>query len=270
MTLVLRLVRIAVIAAIATVVGAVLAGTLPALLGGESYVVDTAIMQPALQVGDLAVITPARVDQLVAGDVIIYRAPDDSHAVLTRRVLHSEADGTGSGIYKLQVRGDSEATSEQIVAPGSSRLGHLQVSLPRIGLIVGFANSLFGKVLLLGVPLAVFALDYVRKRRATYSPRATEVGAKRHAAAAEVDVRRAPLLPEATAQPAASAKREVDARRVAALLDSGQRALAAGYAHLALRAAEGALVLEPTSAAAALLKRIAQTQLDSQRAHVVV
>jgi len=45
-----------------------------------------------------------------------------------------------------------------------------------------------------------------------------------------------------------------DAVRIQALLESGRRALSAGFPQLAARAADGALGLDPYSEAAALLK----------------
>ena len=231
-----RVARYGAILALGVMVLAMLAATVPSLLGDETFVVEGRTMQPALQSGDLAVIRPTRVDQLVAGDIIVYRTPVDASMVVTRRVLHAESDPS-TATWKLQVRGDSEPSSEQISVPASSQLGRMELSVPRLGTLVSVGNGLAGKALLVGVPLVLLALAQRRRPSRETSP--------------------------------AKPQTKVDAARVAALLASGQRALAAGFPELALRAAEGALVLEPDSAAAALLKRIAQSALESQHANAV-
>ena len=101
-------------------------------------------------------------------------------------------------------------------------LGRLVYSVPRLGLLAGFASDTVGKIVLLGIPGLVLAIDslYTRMRR------------RRGAVGVSVD----------------------DAARIQGLLDSGRRALGAGYPQLAARAADGVLDLEPHNEAAALLK----------------
>jgi hypothetical protein len=54
-------------------------------------------------------------------------------------------------------------------------------------------------------------------------------------------------------------------KRVPALVELGRRALREGQPHLAVRAAEGALALEPYNRAAWLLQKEAQRSLEKQR-----
>jgi signal peptidase I len=229
MSHVLRLLHLVVTLGLLIVTATMLIATVPALFGNESFVVSADNMQPALAVGDLAIVKPTRVEEIASRDIVVYRLPQDPRTVLTRRLLHSEPGKAGG--LALQVRGDSEPSTEQITVQAGSVLGHLQVSVPRVGRLVEFGNSLAGRALLLGLPVVLLAIDRARKR---------------------------------LAQPPAADTPET--ARISALLNTGQRALAAGYPELALRAADGALALDQTDAAAALLKRIALSAMESQRA----
>jgi signal peptidase I len=230
---VLTAVRIVAMLGLLVVTGTMLVATVPALFGTESFVVSVTNMQPALAVDDLAFVKPTAVEEIAPRDIIVYRLPQDPATVLTRRMLYSEADERGG--QKLQVRGDSEPSAEQVTVQRGSQLGRLQLSVPRVGVLVSFGNSMAGRALLLGLPLVLLIVDHARKRLAKDSAAAV-VGPP------------------------------IDLARLDALLDTGQRALAAGYPELAMRAADGALALDHTNAAAALLKRVAQSALDSRRA----
>jgi signal peptidase len=188
-----------------------LAGTLPSLVGFESFVVPTATMQPSISSGDLAVVRPTLASALVAGDVITYRMPYNPDLVLTRRVLFVEPDPAGQ--LSIQTRGDAEAAAEQVIVAPHMPIGRVVYSIPRLGVVLDLLNHAAGKVLLLGLPAVLFVIDLLRPR---------------------LDRRRA--------------------SRPSALVAAGQRALHAGYADLALTAAEGALAVAPDDAAALRLK----------------
>src|SRR5258708_21911265 len=124
-------------------------------------------MQPALQVGDLAVVGPVSADGLTVGDIVTYRTPGDQNTAITRRIVWSDT-ATAPGRLNLGTRGDSDPTTEQVTVGQHTVLGRLVYSVPRLGLLAGFANSVLGKMVLLGVPgllLAVDLLRAVRRRR---------------------------------------------------------------------------------------------------------
>lgn len=198
---------------------ALMCATLPSALGNESFVVSAANMAPAMQPGDLAVVSPTRASALALNDVITYRMPQNPDVVLTRRVLFIDHDA--SGRLSLQVRGDGEPVAEQVSVDSTAVLGRLMFSLPRLGMLVDFARGLPGKAVLFGLP----ALLYVTTR-----------------------------LPQ---------PKTVDQEaRVEALLRTGRRALEAGHAELALRAAEGVLALDQYNRGAWILKAAARKALE--------
>ena len=217
----LAFVHVSAVLVVVGLVGALLAGILPALLGDESFVVANRNMQPVLQVGDLAIVGPVGADRLAVGDVVTYRTPPDLDTAVTRRIISLDTD-SASGRLSLQTRGDSDPASEQVTVARNAVLGRLIFNIPRLGLLAGFANNPAGKILFIGIPALLLAADSLRSR-----------------------VRRRRVLVGVSSN---------DAVRIQALLESGRRALSAGFPQLAARAADGALGLDPYSEAAALLK----------------
>jgi signal peptidase I len=208
-----------------------LAGTLPGLVGFESFVVPTATMQPTIRSGDLAVVRPTRAAELAEGDIITYRMPYNPDLVLTRRVMSVENDVAGQ--LNLQTRGDAEATAEQVTVASHTPIGRVAYSIPRLGVLLELLNQPAGKATLLGLPAVLWIIDLLGSR-----------------------LRRRPAEP----------KRRPNAERVGALVAAGHRALRAGYADLAFKAARGALALEPDDAAAMLLadRALAMGQVEAE------
>jgi signal peptidase I len=227
---------------------ALLAGILPTLVGDESFIVTSRNMQPALQVGDLAVVAPIAAGGLAVGDVVTYRNPPDLEIAVTRRIMSIDTDE--SGRLKMQTRGDSDPTSEQVIAAKSAVLGRLVYGVPRLGQLVGFANSMAGKILLLGIPALLLGVDYFRSRARRQRDHvvvvAIEPVARRVAPAVSID----------------------DTARIQGLLDSGRRALAAGFPELAARAADAVLGLDPHNQVAAFLKVQAIESREVDREYV--
>ncbi len=193
---------------------ALLAGSLTSVLGDESFVVPSSVMQPALQANDLAVISPVAATTLGVGDIITYRTPEDPDTVIVGRVLFIDTDAAGH--LQLQVRGDSDPTTHQANVAPSTTLGRVVYSVPRVGSLVQFAHGLAGKIVLFGLPGVLLLVDWLRSR-----------------------ARRRP--------------------RTSALVQTGWRALRAGYPELALRAANGALAADASNSAARALRDAALT-----------
>jgi signal peptidase len=228
----LALMQLAGIVALVGVSVLLAAGTLPGFLGFESFVVSTNSMDPTIQVGALAVVSPVKVEQLTAGDIITYRKPADPDMLVVQRLLFVDAEATDK--LNLQTRGDSEPASEQVSVLPHVTLGRVMYAIPGIGLLVDFLNQPLGKVLLLAAPVVFLAGDYllsrVRRRRSVV-----------------VTVDQMP--------------------RIDALLDYGRRALQSAHPHLALRAAQGVLSLDANNEAALGLNARALLALEDAREH---
>jgi signal peptidase len=210
--------------AMAVLIVALLAGTLPTLLGYESYVVSSASMEPALRVDDIAVVQPFKASELRAGDVITYRTPNQPALIITERLQSVQTDP--SRHLSFQTRGDANATPDKVDVEQAAVLGKLVFSIPKLGILIDFSKRTEGHVALLVVPGLLLLLEFIRGR----------IGRGRKAFV-EMQGRPAP-----------------DAARILALLEGGQRAMQAGHGQLATRAADGVLQLDPRSQDAWILK----------------
>jgi hypothetical protein len=123
----------------------------------------------------------------------------------------------------MQVTADLNPIPEPLSVEAGMTLGRLAFSIPRLGTLVDLVSQPIGRGLLLGVPGLLLIVDWLRGRLR-----------RRHLVAAPVAL--------------------TTAQRIEALLEGGRRALLAGHAQLAARAAEATLVLDPQNADAWRLK----------------
>lgn len=136
-----------------------LAGVVPTFLGYESYVVYSGSMEPAIHVGDLAIVGPIRPDQLTVGDVLTYRLPDRPETVVTHRLIKIET--SDPNLLAFETKGDANNVADRVlVAPGAV-LGRVAYTIPRIGYLVDFAKRTEGRLILLGGPGLILAVDYL-------------------------------------------------------------------------------------------------------------
>src|SRR5438046_1011105 len=116
----------------------VLAGTLPSLFGYESFVVYSGSMEPALGVGDLAVVQIQKSTELKEGDIITYRPAQQPELLVTHRIVHIGIDDR----VRLQftTKGDANNTEDQVAVRPEAVLGRVAYSLPKVGYLVDFAK----------------------------------------------------------------------------------------------------------------------------------
>src|SRR6188472_4042195 len=115
-----------------------LAGTAPTLVGFETFVVLSGSMEPALGVGDLAVVGAVRPEQLKVRDIISYRTPARPNVVITHRLV-----GLGrneAGRLTFETRGDANDSVDQVEVDSQAVLGRVIYAVPRIGYLVDFAR----------------------------------------------------------------------------------------------------------------------------------
>jgi signal peptidase I len=211
-----------------------MAGILPTIFGSESLAVSTSGMQPEIQLGSLAVVSPVKVEDLSVGDVIVYRKPQEPDFIVIQRLLNVDTDQPN--LLNLQVRGDSQPVAEQVSVASGVRLGRVVYSIPFLGRLVDFVNQFTGKLLLFGVPGVLLCVDYLLSH---------------------LHRRRPPTASNAPDH----------TQRVESLVDYARRALLAAQPELAIRAARGALLLDPRNADASGLAAQALKALDHAPEH---
>lgn len=227
------------LAAVAVLLGAillVLVGVGPTFVGYETFTVLSGSMEPAIKVGDLAVVQPVPTSQLGVGDIITYRTPTQPDVLVTHRVL--EVQRTEDGRYQFQTKGDANQVADLVLVEPGAVLGRVVYSVPYAGFIGDFAKRPTGVALFLGVPGLLLALDFLRERL------------RRPAAAREQPAPVAAAAPASNGTAAASA----DAAQAAELLRLGRQALEAGHRELAAQAADRVIQLDPRSEDGWILK----------------
>ncbi len=157
---------------------ALLAGTVPSLIGYESFVVFSGSMEPAIHVGDLAIVAPAKPVDLKVGDVVTYRLTDRPGVLVTHRIIQIGLDDKQNMIFTT--KGDANNSADQVQVDQGAVLGRVAFSIPQVGYLVDFAKRPEGRVLLLGIPGLLLALDYLlglrRRRKGVVSPARDESG----------------------------------------------------------------------------------------------
>lgn len=100
------------------------AGFLPA----KPVAVATGSMEPAIQVGDAAVIVTVNTDELKAGDVIQYRK--ENYTVI-HRIIEVTEDENGKRAFITQ--GDNNPTPDADPVPAGAVVGKMAFCIPKIG-----------------------------------------------------------------------------------------------------------------------------------------
>ena len=198
-------------------IGLVLAGTAPSVFGYESFIVYSGSMEPALGVGDLAVVAPTKPDQLHVGDILTYRPVEQPSLLVTHRLVDIGLDDIGQ--FTFHTKGDANNVIDRVAVSPGAVVGRVAYSIPKLGYLVDFAKRPEGRVLLIVIPGVLLAVHYL-------------LGARRRS--------RGPLrFPRSDA-----------AERVA----RGRIALNNGAVHAAMALADEAIASEPRLEAAWLLK----------------
>ena len=143
--------------------------SVPQLVGGDrSYVVMSGSMEPTISAGDVIVVGSVAISDVQLGDVVTFDRGE--RFPTTHRVVEIEGSGSEVG---LVTQGDANEDVDPEFVGESALVGRVQsigghlIVIPLFGHVVLFANTAGGMVLLVFVPLLLFALNevYVRMGR---------------------------------------------------------------------------------------------------------
>lgn len=122
----------------------------------KSYVVQSGSMEPAIAVGDLLLISPAA--SYTPREVITFR--DNQNRVVTHRVLEvKEAGSNPANKYNYLTKGDANQTPDAILINQTQVIGKVVQVIPKVGLLITFARSTVGIIVLLVIPTTLILLD---------------------------------------------------------------------------------------------------------------
>lgn len=137
--------------AVAAFLALALAGSLAPAFGWRLDVVRSGSMSPAINVGDLAVTSPERPEDLAVGDVACYRTSDGSY--VCHRIM--AMDGANSTII---TKGDANEDVDPYAVAYGDVEGKVAFTAPYLGHVVSFLHGPLGWtfIILLGA-LLVFS-----------------------------------------------------------------------------------------------------------------
>jgi signal peptidase I len=131
---------------------------LPGLVGLAPVIVISGSMEPTLHVGDIAVTRSVAIEKLKVGDVVTYHS---GSSLITHRIIRIEETPQGQ---LLELKGDANVTSDSELVPAERVAARVLYGVPKIGLVVAFANSQTGLTLLIIGPAVILALMWYRER----------------------------------------------------------------------------------------------------------
>lgn len=141
---------------IGSLVGIWLAGKYGYIQPIKPYVVLSGSMEPAIQTGAVAVVSPKAFGYSI-GDIITYSLGNAT--TITHRVT-SLKEENGQVVY--QTKGDANENADPSVVPKSAVVGSVIFSVPYIGYAVDFAKKPQGFILLVIVPATIIVYEELR------------------------------------------------------------------------------------------------------------
>ena len=116
-------------------------------------------MEPAIELGSLAVIRPVDPHAVEVGDVITYRSGTESGRVTTHRVIEVIHD---DGSLSFRTKGDANEDPDAYVVPAENVVGSVWMSVPYVGYAMDFIRTPLGFGLLIGIPAALVVVTELR------------------------------------------------------------------------------------------------------------
>lgn len=129
-------------------------------LGGRALVVVSGSMEPALRVGDAAIVLPLAPPDARVGDVVTFAAPETGR--ITTHRLRSVRRRSG-GRYAFVTKGDAANGVERWTLPAEGSLGRAVVRVPYAGHAFARVRSPLGWALLVAVPLVALGGRELRR-----------------------------------------------------------------------------------------------------------
>lgn len=135
-----------------SLIAAVLVLVAPRLFGVKMYSVLSGSMEPAYSVGDLIYTVPTDENKIKVGDTITFVLNSDG-TVATHRVV--EIDKENNQFY---TKGDANDLSDGKPVQAENILGVVKFSIPKVGFLIGYMNTIPGKIVTITVILAIILL----------------------------------------------------------------------------------------------------------------
>ena len=117
--------------------------------------VFTGSMEPSLKVGGVVITSPAKADEISAGDIISFYSPL-TEKLTCHRVMAIQG---GSSLY-FQTKGDANEEVDAVAVPVENVVGRVCLHIPYLGYATQFVKTRLGLILTLFLPgLIVILLE---------------------------------------------------------------------------------------------------------------
>lgn len=153
-----RLIGIGAVAAI--VVPLLIFVVLPIAQGStRPLVVLSGSMSPAMEPGDIAVITQVDSSDVKVGDVIAYERNGNPQSLATHRVIEVIPNGGLS----FRTKGDANEDPDQHLVEASSVVGRVSLTIPKLGYLFYYAKQPVGFLVLVVLPASLLIAFEIRR-----------------------------------------------------------------------------------------------------------
>ncbi len=152
-----RIVDLALVLLILTVVAALALSKGAPLVGRQSIVIGGGSMEPAIPLGSAIIVRPLDPATLAVGDVVSMRV-GPGQAIFTHRVIAviDRTDGRW-----VQTRGDANAEPDPTLVPVNAILGRVEVVVPMAGYLIALLSLPLGVLFALGVAATLLAVAWL-------------------------------------------------------------------------------------------------------------
>lgn len=137
-----------------------LAAVAPLALGMHTYTVRSGSMEPAIATGDLVITRTIPPTEVGRGDIVTFKDPQGSGALITHRVRAVRAK---AGKHSFVTRGDANNAFERWSVPSDGSIGEVAYRVPLLGYALAPVASKHGQIGLIVAPAVLLcALGLVR------------------------------------------------------------------------------------------------------------
>lgn len=116
-------------------------------------------MSPAMDPGDVAVVTRIDPSELKAGDIVAYRRADDPNEIVSHRVV----DVIDDGELSFRTKGDANEDPDPYLVGSSDVVGKVTFVVPKLGYVFHFAKTPIGFAILVVAPAVLLIAIEVRR-----------------------------------------------------------------------------------------------------------
>lgn len=134
------------------------------LSGGSVLSVQTGSMVPAINKGDLVVVTRVPEKQLKIGDVVTYHNPNNPKQTITHRIVALPIE---QNEYKFITKGDANAAQDTPISY-EKIIGREVASAPVLGRVIDLVRSPVGIALFIYIPSCLIIWSEIRRLRDHY------------------------------------------------------------------------------------------------------